>query len=198
MAKSAHGFHTTLGGFQKRDVIAYIEKTASQHRLELLKYEREISELKAENRSLSQQLNLLMMANSAPSPFSAPDAVSSPDPIPVFEVEPVEVDAGDDSELKQKELEAYRRAEALERHVTVKAKELYEEMEGLCSGTLNDFQTADEAVNQAIEVMTAQAAALEQTYQTLTAAFQTCLEKLSALNKGYSGPEETEETEETE
>ena len=36
MAESAYHFRSSLGGFHKGDVTAYIEKTAMQHRTELL------------------------------------------------------------------------------------------------------------------------------------------------------------------
>ena len=170
MAASTDRFRTALGGFHKGDVTAYIEMTASQHRMELLECEKRISALQEENRSLQQQLNLLMMATPVAAPAPAPAA-------------PAEVSA-----LMQQELQAYRRAEAVERHANIRAKELYQQMEDLCGCTLGDFQAADEAVKQAIEAMTAQAAALEKAYQALSTALNASREKISSINRDYSVP----------
>ena len=59
---ASYGFRTALGGFHKGDVIGYIERTLAQHRSELLDYEATVTSLREENRSLQQQMNLLLMA----------------------------------------------------------------------------------------------------------------------------------------
>jgi hypothetical protein len=79
------------------------------------------------------------------------------------------------------ELQAYRRAEAVERHANIRVKKLYENMEDLCSGALGDFQAADEAVKQAIAVMMTQADSLEKAYRALSAALDASREKISSL-----------------
>ena len=187
MADSGRLFRTALSGFHKGDVTAYIEKSATQHRLELLECEKKISALQEENRSLQQQLNLLMMATpvAAPDPAPAPVPVAEPDPTPA----PTPVTPAETTEWMHLELQAYRRAEAVERHANIRAKELYEKMEDLCGSALGDFQTADEAVKQTIEVMMAQAASLEKAYQTLSAALNASREKISSINKNYSVPD---------
>jgi cell division septum initiation protein DivIVA len=183
MADSGRLFRTALSGFHKGDVTAYIEKTALQHRSELLEYEKKITELQEENRSLQQQLNLLMMATPVAAPAPAPAAEPEPAPAPA-PVVPAET-----TDWMHLELQAYRRAEAVERHANTRAKELYEKMEDLCGGTLDDFQAADAAVKQTIEVMMSQATSLEKAYQALSAALNTSREKISSINKQFSVPE---------
>ena len=186
MAASTDHFRTALGGFHKGDVTAYIEKAASQHRMELLECEKRISALQEENRSLQQQLSLLMMATpvAAPAPAAEPAPVPTPAPAPA----PAPAAPAEVTDLMQQELQAYRRAEAVERHANIRAKELYQQMEDLCGGTLGDFQAADEAVKQAIEAMTAQAASLEKAYQALSTALNASREKISSINRDYSVP----------
>lgn len=188
MADSGRLFRTALSGFHKGDVTAYIEKTALQHRSQLLEYEKKITDLQEENRSLQQQLNLLMMATpvAAPDPAPAPVPVAEPDPTPA----PTPVTPAETTEWMHLELQAYRRAEAVERHANIRVKKLYENMEDLCSGTLGDFQAADEAVKQTIAVMMEQAASLEKTYQALSAALNASREKISSINKNYSIPDQ--------
>ena len=79
MAESTYRFRTSLRGFHKGDVTAYIEKTASLHRSEMLEREQKICALQEENRSLQQQLNLLMMATPVATPAPAP--VCAPEPV---------------------------------------------------------------------------------------------------------------------
>lgn len=177
MTESAYRFRSSLGGYHKGDVTAYIEKTATQHRSELLEREKTIAELQEANHSLQQQLNLLMMATPTPAAEPAQPTVEAPAP------------AKDPVDLMQLELQAYRRAEAVERNANNRARQLYEKLEDLCGGALDDFQTADEAVKQTIEVMMAQAASLEQVYQALSAALSASREKIASINDQFFVPE---------
>ena len=180
MADSSRPFRTVMGGFHKGDVVGYIERTAAQHRSELLTRDQIIQELQEENRSLQQQLNLLMMSMpvAAPAPAPAPAPVAAPDPAPAPAAEP--------AELMSQELQAYRRAEAVERNANARARKLYQQLEGVCQETLDGFQLTDSAVKQAIEAMMTQASALEQACQTLSAALNTSREKLAATNEQFS------------
>ena len=83
------------------------------------------------------------------------------------------------------ELKAYRRAEAVERTANTRARHLYRKMEDLCDGAMGDFQAADSAVKQTIEVMMEQAANLEQAYQTLSDALNTSRDKLNSINEQF-------------
>ena len=195
MADSSYTFRTALAGFHKGDVTAYIEKTASQHRSELLQYEQTIQTLQEENRSLQQQMSLLMMTMpvSAPAPAPIPEPepilVAEPDPEPVpvaepelvCEAEPEAAAETASADLAAMELQAYRRAEAVERNANNRARKLYQQMEGVCEEALGGFQNTDSAVKEAIEVMMAQTAAIEQVYQKLSAALLASREKLVTM-----------------
>ena len=80
------------------------------------------------------------------------------------------------------ELQAYRRAEAVERNANTRARKLYKQMEGLCTNTLDEFRDTDAAVKQVIQVMQNQAASLEQAYETLRVALDASREKLATMN----------------
>lgn len=79
MAASSYRFRTSLAGFNKGDVTAYIEKTATQHRSELLERESKIAELQEEIRALTQQMSLLMMAMPAPSVSATSETKEEPE-----------------------------------------------------------------------------------------------------------------------
>lgn len=177
MADSSYHFRSALCGFHKGDVTGYIERTATQHRSELLQRDQIINALQEENRSLQQ--NLLVMATSIATPAPAP----APEPAPEIAPEAAS------EELMSMELQAYRRAEAVERNANTRARKLYRQLEDVCEDTLDGFQLTDSAVKQAIEVMTAQVSALEQAYQSLSAALNSSREKLAATNELLSDSE---------
>ena len=171
MADSTYHFRSALGGYHKGDVTGYIEKAAAQHRSELLECEATITSLREENRSLQQQLNLLMMATPAPTPAPALATESAPAPVPMSA-----------NELIAGELQAYRRAEAVERNANQRARKLYQQLETVCEDALDEFQNTDSAVKQTIEQILEQTNALEQAYQALSLALNSSREKLAAMN----------------
>ena len=179
MGRSKRQFRSALGGYHKGDVTAYIEKTAAEHRSELLEREKTIADLQKENHALQQQLNLLMMSTPAAAPAPAPA------PAPAKE-------AAVTGETASLELQAYRRAEAVERAANTRASKLYKQLEGMCVETMDEFRATDEAVKQVIEVMLQQANNLEQTYQSLCTALDHSREKLAAMNDLATGDEKAE------
>lgn len=184
MSNNTYGFRTALSGFHKGDVTGYVEKMASQHRSELLEYEKLVTSLREENRALQQQLNLLMMSTplvqeAAPAP--APEPVIAPPP--VQEAEPLPVSApAEDQDLMHLELLAYRRAEAVERNANQRAKKLYQQMGNLCEDALDDFQSTDAALKQAVQAILSQIETLEQSYRKLSDALQESKENLASTS----------------
>ena len=197
MNETTYRFRSSLGGYHKGDVTAYIEKTAAEHRSELLTLEQKIAELMEENRSLQQQLNIMMMVAPMVTPAPAPEAEAEAElePAPAPEAEPVqeELAPAEASELMHKELQAYRRAEAVERIASKRAKQFYEKMEELRGGALDDFQAADAAVKQTIELLMAQASSLEKAYQDLSSALNASCEQISAINEEFYFSDDEEE-----
>ena len=184
MSNNTYGFRTALSGFHKGDVTGYVEKMASQHRSELLEYEKLVTSLREENRALQQQLNLLMMSTplvqeAAPAPAPAPVIA----PPPVQEAEPLPVSApAEDQDLMHLELLAYRRAESVERNANQRAKKLYQQMGNLCEDALDDFQSTDAALKQAVQAILSQIDTLEQSYRKLSDALQESKEELASTN----------------
>ena len=190
MSNNTYGFRTALSGFHKGDVTGYIEKIASQHRSELLEYEKMVTSLREENRALQQQLNLLMMATpltqeSAPAPAPAPaPVVEQP---PVKKEEPVSPPApAEDPNLMHLELLAYRRAEAVERNANLRAQKLYQQMGSLCEEALEEFQSTDAAVKQTLQQILSQIGSLEHSYRKLSDALQESKGKLASMNERFS------------
>ena len=190
MADTEYSFRSALSGYHKGDVIGYIEKAAAQHRSELLEYEALVTSLREENRSLQQQLNLLMMATpvvSAPAvPVEPVQPVVAEVPAPMPEPEPAPAPAAaPEGDMLLLELQAYRRAEAVERTANNRVRRLYQKIESLCDTAMDDFRAADTAVKQTVEALLAQTATLEQAYQTLSDALNASRENLTAINEQF-------------
>ena len=186
MADTEYSFRSALSGYHKGDVIGYIEKAAAQHRSELLEYEALVTSLREENRSLQQQLNLLMMATpvvSAPAAPVEPVVVEVPAPAP--EPAPAPIAPAPEGDMLLLELQAYRRAEAVERTANNRVRRLYQKIESLCDTAMDDFRAADTAVKQTVEALLAQTATLEQAYQTLSDALNASRENLTAINEQF-------------
>lgn len=184
MPNNTYGFRTALGGFHKGDVTGYVEKIASQHRSELLEYEKLVTSLREENRALQQQLNLLMMSTPLVQEIEPASAL---EPVivqpPVQEAEPIPVSASvENQDLMHLELLAYRRAEAVERNANQRAKKLYQQMGDLCEETLDDFQSTDVALKEAVQVILSQISSLEQAYQKLSDVLHESKEKFDSMN----------------
>lgn len=178
MANNTYGFRTALSGFHKGDVTGYVEKIASQHRSELLEYEKLVTSLREENRALQQQLNLLMMTTPL-----AQESAPVIEPPPAQKAEPSFAPApATDQDLMHLELLAYRRAEAVERNVNQRAQKLYQQMGDLCEDALDEFQATDLAVKQTIQLILSQIGTLEQSYQKLSDALHESKEKLTSMN----------------
>ena len=82
----------------------------------------------------------------------------------------------DSAELLAAELQAYRRAETVERNANQRARKLYQQLETVCDDALGEFQNTDSAVKQTIEMM------MEQAYQALSVALNGSREKLASIN----------------
>lgn len=179
MADSTYGFRSALGGFHKGDVTGFIEKTAAQHRSELLECEKTITALREENRSLQQQLNLLMMSTPLASAPAAEPEPAAEEPVAEPAAEPA---AEPMSALMNQELLAYRRAEAVERNASNRARKVYRQVDALCAGAMDQFQATDAAVKQAVQTILDQASSMEQAYQALCDALDASREALSTMN----------------
>lgn len=169
MVNPEYHFRTCLRGFHMDDVAEYIKTTAAQHQQELHELQQIINDLRKENLSLQQQLDLMIM-------FS-----------PTQKVSPV---AESPAELMSKELEAYRRAQAVERDANDRARLLHRQMDAVCAETMDEYRATDAAVNQTLQVISAQMEALAESYRALSAFTEASRQKLASINGLHIGPED--------
>ena len=199
MSDLTYHFRSALGGYHKGDVLGFIEKVAAEHRSEILDHKKIIADLREENRSLQQQLNLLMISTPIaapvepepePEPEIEPEPIAEPVPEPAKEQDPADMSA---AELVNMELQAYRRAEAMERSTNKRAMRLYQQLEEVCTDTRGQFDGVGDAVKQTIASMLEQTKALEQSYQQLYDALEASREKIAVMNSLICDEDETED-----
>ena len=191
MSDLTYHFRSALGGYHKGDVLGFIEKVAAERRSEILDHEKIIADLREENRSLQQQLNLLMISTPIAAPAEPePEPIAEPVPEPAKEQDPADMSA---AELVNMELQAYRRAEAMERSTNKRAMRLYQQLEEVCTDTRGQFDGVGDAVKQTIASMLEQTKALEQSYQQLYDALEASREKIAVMNSLICDEDETEE-----
>lgn len=169
MANPEYPFRTSLRGYHMDDVAEYIKITTAQHQNELRELQQIISDLRKENHSLQQQLDLMIMFTPTQ---KSPSVSETP------------------AKLMSKELEAYRRAQTVERNANDRARELYRQMDAVCAETMEEFRATDAAVNQTLQVISAQMDALAESYRALSAFTESSRQKLASINGLHISPEE--------
>lgn len=133
-------FRSALNGFNRSDVIAYLQNLKESHKAALLDAqavadhaEEEAARLRDENRMLHKQLaELLGKQDAEPAePLSEKSSLS----------------------LREEELEAYRRAEAMERNATLKAANIEQQAaEILRNAKDKALSTERQAKDRALEI----------------------------------------------
>ena len=138
----SHNFRSALGGFNREDVVRYIEYINSKNTSA-------VNQLKSENQSLKDELNALRANQSAPvepAEDLRPELDAALAKIAELEAQIAELTAQREAaDLAGQELEAYRRAERMERIARERANEIYR----MAAATLAEASTQlDGAVQQ--------------------------------------------------
>lgn len=166
-------FRTAVGGFHKGDVTEYISKAAQNHTLEREALQNRIGELEAEVLQLRQQLMEATLLS--PESEQAPAEAHTDEP---------KVD------ISALELEAYRRAEAVERIANQRAKQVYTQLEDICRNTDEDFESAKAIVAETAQLILTQAKVLDQACVQLQEKLAATQENLRAADAMVPDPGE--------
>lgn len=180
-------FRSALGGFHKGDVTNYISQTVSAHRDTVRKLNDQIEALEQENENLrgtaadgaylaeleekAQQLVALQEENGL-----LKNRVRQLE----YKLEEQEEAASAEPEenLQEKELEAYRRAEAMERRVCQRTQAMKEQLDEISGQASEQFQAAMESVKTVLAGIEDYLATLRNTSENLDAAMAEGLERL--------------------
>ncbi len=146
-------FRTSLVGFHKLDVSNYITRYSAEQQTQIQQLESYIFELEAEVAHLKTQVHP--------------------------ENEPSLADINTEQSIEEKELDAYRRAEMVERQALQRAKAIYTQVQAIC-----DRATAELAAANATAYASATVIAKE--LENIRTASQTLCDTINQINTELS------------
>ena len=153
-------FRSSLGGFNRSDVVNYIEASSLEHHKELRGLKESCEALTAENESLREQLAQVeaertMLQAECEQLRAQLDQLREEDASLQEQIESLAQEASSLAEQVTEmtvedfagmELEAYRRAEAMERNASLRAERLSERMDALCESVRSRCQDSGDEV----------------------------------------------------
>ena len=160
-----HNFRTSFRGFHRKDVVDYIEYLNNTHK----------SQLEQLNNQLTAALSrptddeLLSQLEQAQARIQELEAIVSENPIP----------EGDN--FTQQELEAYRRAEKVERQANERAKLIYQKANAVLADATAQAENASAHIGAVADQVTQQLKEYQQSVQDTKQTFQDAVATLHDL-----------------
>lgn len=166
-------FRTAVSGFNRTDVVNYIESTSIEHQkalrkltderdklaaenarlqVELAGLQKRLEQAQADNDALSGQVNTLAQEGAElaeqlkKSEEARQELLIRPAPQPEEPEESEEPEAAQEPSLTEKELTAYRRAEQTERNAAVRARRIYAQLSNLCEDARTRYMDSGEEI----------------------------------------------------
>ncbi len=176
-------FRSALGGFNREDVVNYIESMSLEQQKQLRKLQEENEKLRSEKNALAE---LLAAANSDLSTLREQDAALSEqvellaqqaaELAEQVKAEPEEApeetsEAAEPVDYASLELEAYRRAEQTERNAAVRADKIYRQLTALCEHARERYSDAGDEIAALSADLTANLGRLQETLAELRLVF---------------------------
>ena len=164
-------FRTAVSGFNRTDVVNYIESTSIEHQkalrkltderdklaaenarlqVELAGLQKRLEQAQSDNDALSEQVSALAQEGSElaeqlkKSEEARQELLTRPETQPVDAQTPEE--PAQEPSLTEKELTAYRRAEQTERNAAVRARRIYAQLSNLCEDARTRYMDSGEEI----------------------------------------------------
>ena len=176
-------FRSALGGFNREDVVNYIESMSLEQQKQLRKLQEENEKLRSEKNALAE---LLAAANSDLSTLREQDAALS-EQVELLAQQAAELagqvkadpeeapeetsEAAEPVDYTSLELEVYRRAEQTERNAAVRADKIYRQLTALCEHARERYSDAGDEIAALSEDLTANLGRLQETLAELRLVF---------------------------
>lgn len=172
-------FRAALNGFNRADVVAYIEECAINHEKALRQLRDENTRLRADLEKLqAQQEAALEAAHVSEEPQTEePEPPVQPDPEPEPEVVPIAPPSSSSAE----ELAAYRRAEAVERAARKRAANLCRQVNDIMDNTSKQLEGSRNDVDTVMSDLNICLRQLNDTFAQLRMIFDDAAHAFSAM-----------------
>ena len=168
MSNQAYAFRTAIGGFHRGDVSSYIAQTAALHEAQLDALKKQLALLERENEALRAQLSQV------------------PEPAVPVQEEPAPAEAP----IHERELAAYRRAEAAERVATQRARKLYDDVQSICDSSLHALEDSNDVAQAAASNISIQLEIIRTSVEGVYESLRASSEKLKVLGQMVPDPAE--------
>lgn len=144
-------FRSALNGFNRSDVVNYIEEVSILHEKELRVLRDENDKLRTNMESLQNEMQSLHADLDA---LTAPAAPAEPVEEPPIEEAPVISPAPAAPALNEQELAAYRRAELMERNAKRRAAALFAQVNEIVESTTTQFERSGSSLESLMSDLT--------------------------------------------
>ena len=194
-------FRASLNGFHRSDVVAYIETLCAEHQKALKAAQEESADLRQQLDDAQQELAAqISLSDHLQSELTATQdalkatedaleealtTLTEPD-IPEEASEEAEPAAPDYAEL---ELEAYRRAEAMERAANQRAAKLRSQLDELLEQVSNRYEQAGQEIQVLTEDIRINLKRLDETLSDLDAIFDEAKDGFEAMEENFPANE---------
>ena len=168
-------FRTAMGGFRKRDVTEYLVKLHEEHKIALEAAERKAAALEQENLALRQAIDGNLLEELKTQNRELLEQVQA------LEAKTAELTASGDPELRSRELEAYRRAEAMERRASQRFRQVNQQVEEISGPIIRELAGTVDSARTALEAIGSQLSTLQAASEQLKGVMSEGSEKLEAL-----------------
>ena len=160
---SVHHFRSALRGFNREDVVKYIEYMNNQHKSQLEKLNEQLQAAQAQ----SADPDLVARLEAAEARCAQLEAQLGNEPAPVT--------------CSEQELEAYRRAERTERLARDRAQQIYTQANAVLADVTAKAESASGQISAIAEEVTAQLQQYQQSIGATKDAFQEAVATLYTI-----------------
>lgn len=189
-------FRSALHGFNRYDVVNFIESASAEHERALREQQKELSALREQVRSLTAENDTLRAevdSLRADADALREDAAASQSLLDELTAEnaslreqlaaPAEPEPAGEPEPSTSELElaAYRRAEAVERGAIARAGQLYSRMNDVCQSLSSRMQTSEKEVSLLYTELSDCLGRMQEALADVKLVFERAPEQVAAL-----------------
>ena len=168
-------FRSAMGGFHKGDVTKYVVKLHEEYKAALAELEEKCAALTRENETLRQAVELERLTELENQNRELIRKLEA------LEAKAEELSVSGNPELREKELEAYRRAEAMERRASQRYQQVKGQVEQISDAMVHDLSGTVDSAKNALEAIGSQLQLLQNATEQLQATMDTGVEKLETM-----------------
>ena len=168
-------FRSAFRGFKRKDVVSYIEYMNNKHNSELEQLKNQLQETQAKAGSAELQ----EMLDAAQARIAELEGLEAR--VAELEAALAEKEESDRTSGAEQELEAYRRAERVEREASERAKAIYDQANAVLADATQKAESASAHIGAIADNVTAQLKEYQQSVQETKQNFQDAVATLHAI-----------------